>query len=126
MKSRMLILIVLIMFMSGCATAPGRIRANYVSPVQYYAWKCGQIHSEMIRVRAKVLELSGAQQAECVKDTVALTVGLFLCWPALFFMLGDDQKQEIAQLKGEYEALERAAIHNECGFINLTEEDKGE
>jgi len=126
MKSRMLTLIVLLIFMSGCATAPGRIRANYVSPIQYYAWTCGQIHSEMIRVSAKVASLSGTQQAECVKDTVALTVGLFLCWPALFFMLGDDQKQEIAQLKGEYDALERAAIHNECGFINLMEEEREE
>jgi len=126
MKNRMLALIVLLFFMSGCATSPGRIRANYVSPVQYYAWTCGQIHSEMIRVKAKVLELSGVQQGEAVKDTIALSVGLVLFWPALFFMLGPDQKQEIAQLKGEYEALERAAIHNECGFINLMEEEREE
>lgn len=37
-------------------------------------------------------------------------VGLVLFWPALFFLAGDDQKEELARLKGEYEALEKASI----------------
>jgi len=115
-KNKILTLLVMAIFVSGCATAPGKIKASYVSPVQYYSWSCEQIQLEMARVSAKVSELSGVQQGERTKDTVALTAGLIIFWPALFFMMGDDQKQEIARLKGEYEALEKAAIHNECGF----------
>ena len=30
--------------------------------------------------------------------------------------MGDDQKEEIASLKGKYEALETVAIEKNCGF----------
>jgi hypothetical protein len=43
-------------------------------------------------------------------------VGLVLLWPALFFLAGDDQKKQLASLKGEYEALHQAAIRQDCGF----------
>ena len=41
-------------------------------------------------------------------------VGLFLFWPALFFLAGEDKEDELAQLKGEMEALEEAAIDKKC------------
>ena len=124
MIKRILSLILLVVFVSGCATAPGSIKASYVSPVTYYGWSCQQISSEMARVSAKVADLSGAQQGERTKDAVALTAGIIVFWPILFFMMGDDQKQEIARLKGEYEALEKAAIHNECGFITELQKER--
>ena len=44
-------------------------------------------------------------------------VGMILFWPALFFLAsGEDNKGEIARLKGEYEALESAAIKNDCPY----------
>jgi hypothetical protein len=43
-------------------------------------------------------------------------VGLVVFWPALFFLAGDDQKEALARLKGEYEALQAAAIRKDCGF----------
>jgi uncharacterized protein YceK len=124
MIKKIVYLVLLVVFISGCATAPGKIKASYVSPVTYYSWSCQQIEAEMARVSAKVSDLSGAQQSERNKDAVALTAGLVIFWPALFFMMGDDQKQEIARLKGEYEALEKAAIHNECGFITELQKER--
>jgi len=41
-------------------------------------------------------------------------VGLVLFWPALFFLAGSDKKDELARLKGEYDALEQAAIQKDC------------
>ncbi|WP_200241917.1 hypothetical protein [Lamprobacter modestohalophilus] len=41
-------------------------------------------------------------------------VGLVLFWPALFFLAGGDKKDELARLKGEYDALEQAAIQKDC------------
>ncbi|MEA3643102.1 MAG: hypothetical protein VBE63_24640 [Lamprobacter sp.] len=43
-------------------------------------------------------------------------VGLVLFWPALFFLAGDDQKEELSRLKGEYEALQQAAIRQDCAL----------
>jgi len=41
-------------------------------------------------------------------------VGLVLFWPALFFLAGEDKKEELARLKGDYEALQQAAIRQDC------------
>ena len=41
-------------------------------------------------------------------------VGLLLFWPALFILAGSDHSDELARLKGEYEALETAAIQKKC------------
>lgn len=67
-----------------------------------------------MRVSRKVQEVSGHQDKEASGDAVALGVGLVLFWPALFFMIGDDKKDELGRLKGEYEALEQAAIQKNC------------
>lgn len=56
----------------------------------------------------------GAQKKQADTDAVAMGVGLVLFWPALFFLAGDDQKEELARLKGEYEALQQAAIQKDC------------
>ncbi len=75
---------------------------------------CNQIRQEMQRVSRHVHEVTGQQQGEATGDAVALGVGLVLFWPALFFMIGDDKEEELGRLKGEYDALEQAAITKEC------------
>ncbi len=77
---------------------------------------------EMQRISRRVHEVSGQQQKEADGDAAALGVGLVLFWPALFFMIGKDQEAELARLKGEYEALEQAAIEKECNVAAEIEE----
>ena len=43
-------------------------------------------------------------------------VGLVLFWPALFFLATPDQKEELAQLKGDYDALQAVALQQRCGI----------
>ena len=69
---------------------------------------------EMMRISRRVNEVAGIQDDKAQKDAVALGVGLVLFWPALFFMPGKDKAEELARLKGEYEAIEQAAIQKEC------------
>jgi hypothetical protein len=46
-----------------------------------------------------------------------MALGLVLFWPALFFIGGDGpEAQEYGRLKGEYDALEKASIQEECGY----------
>jgi len=116
--------IVLFFFLAstfGCANKSADISSAYVSPTQYNSLDCDQVGAEMQRVHRKVLEISGQQDNTATKDSVALGVGLVLFWPALIFMAGGDHKSELSRLKGEYEALDQAAIQKKC---SLTEERK--
>lgn len=99
---------------AGCSKKAAKIEPAYVSPTLYQHFDCGQIRQELVRVSTKVRQISGHQDDEAQKDAVALGVGLVLFWPALLFMAGDDRKGQIADLKGEYDALKEVAIQKDC------------
>ena len=113
---RIISICIITLFLAGCAAHPNTIRATYVSPLQYQGYSCNQIHQELIRVNQKISEISGQQSDEANKDALALAVGVVLFWPALFFMLGEDKKDELSKLKGEYEALKGMAIRKGCNI----------
>jgi hypothetical protein len=114
---RFMSMVCLICFLGGCATAPSNISASYVSPLQYQNSNCDQLQMELTKINQKVVEVSNSQQNAATKDAVALGVGLVLFWPALIFMIGGDRKEELANLKGQYEALECVSIQKECEFV---------
>lgn len=113
-KTKIACLVVVALVVSGCSSRSDKISAQYVSPLQYQSYNCNQIRMEMQRLGRRVNEVAGVQDSEATKDSVAMGVGLVLFWPALFFMIGKDQEQELSRLKGEYEALEQAAIQKDC------------
>ena|SRR5438045_1773796 len=100
--------------LSACADHADKIQGTYVSPVEYHDYSCKQIRQEMMRVSRKVNQVSGVQDRQASNDSVAMGVGLVIFWPALFFLAGHDQHTELAELKGEYDALEEAAIQKNC------------
>jgi|SRR6185312_15725435 len=102
---------------SACATQPDQIHAEYVSPTMYQSWNCDQIRDELARVTSRVQEVTGQQKRKATNDAVAMTVGLVIFWPALFVLaLGQDQKDELARLKGEYDALNQVQVANRCTY----------
>lgn len=101
--------------LAACASSPDKISAAYVSPIQYSGYDCDQVRSELMRVSGRVREVAGAQKQQANSDAIAMGVGLVLFWPALFFLAGgNDRKEELSRLKGEYDALEQAAIQKNC------------
>lgn len=98
----------------GCASDPDEIGSTYVSPNQYASYDCNQLENELKRVGGRVAEVTGQQEEEATGDAVATGVGLVLFWPALFFLAGDDKEEELKRLKGQHQALEKAAIKKEC------------
>ena len=101
--------------LSGCATNPDHISAQYVSPIQYQNFSCDQIGAELARVSSRVDEVTGQQRKKATDDAIAVGVGIVIFWPALFFLaMGQDKKDELGRLKGEYDALNQAAIQNHC------------
>ena len=115
-----------LLLVSGCATSPDKIGASYVSPMQYNNYDCDQTQAEMMRVSSKLREVCGVQQSKATTDAWAMGIGLIVFWPSLFFLIGGDKKEEVARLKGEYEALEQASIQKKCAFINEVVEKRNE
>ena len=99
----------------GCQTAPNKIPAAYVSPLQYANYDCDQIVAELARVGDKASQLNGDLEKKASADTTKMTVGLLVLWPTLFFLDGDSsQNAEYAKIKGDYEALQKVAIEKKC------------
>lgn len=112
-----LAVLMFIMSTASCAPQAKNVQASYVSPLQYQQYNCDQIGQEISRVSRKVSEVSGAQDSAASKDAVAMGVGMVIFWPALFFLIGGNRKDELAHLKGEYEAMERIAIEKNCTSV---------
>lgn len=114
MFKKMMVAGVCAAMVSGCASTSDKISATYVSPLTYANYDCDQIRMELTRVSSKVQEVAGAQNKQAKNDQVAMGVGLVLFWPALFFLAGSDKKDELANLKGQYDGLSAAAIEKKC------------
>jgi hypothetical protein len=104
--------------LAGCASAPNQITAEYVSPEQYTDYSCRQIREEMQDVSMQVRSMAAAQSGDRRRDEVAWGVGLVLFWPALAFLAEGDHKDELAGLKGQYDALKEASIRKDCASLN--------
>lgn len=103
--------------MAGCAKHTNEIPAQYVSPMQYSSYRCKQIQTEMQSVSSRVSEIGAQVEKTAGDDDVQMGVGLVLFWPTLFFLDGNTpQAAEYGRLRGEFDALEKAAIRKNCGF----------
>ncbi len=112
--------------LSACSSAPEKVSAQYVSPLAYQSYDCDQVSMELQRLNRRLISVTGSQKSAADRDSVAMGVGLVLFWPALFFLAGDDHAAELGRLKGEYEALESAAIQKKCDIANELEAAKKE
>ena len=106
------------MVLAGCSTASKDIAAVSVSPLQYQSYDCEQLTSESQRVQTRVTQLGGRLDEAASNDKAITGVGMILFWPALFALGGTKQQEaEYARLKGEYDAIQQAAISKKCPGI---------
>ncbi len=102
--------------LTGCSTASKDISPTYISPLQYQAYDCQQLGMEVQRIQGRVTELGGRLDKAASNDAALMGVGLVLFWPALFALGGTKgQEAEYARLRGEYDAIQQAAIQKKCG-----------
>ena len=67
----------------------------------YQNFPCEQLALEAQAISARAATAAGVQDQKATGDAVAMTVGLVVFWPALFFMKGDGaQAAEVGRLKG--------------------------
>jgi hypothetical protein len=107
--------IFLVFLVAACATSPKDITAAYVSPLKYADYDCEQIAMESANVERRVNTLYANLEGNAKGDKGKMAVGMILFWPALFFIDGDSPEgAEYSQLKGEYNALQTAAVAKKC------------
>jgi hypothetical protein len=103
--------------LAGCASSASDITPTYVSPIQYSSYNCQQLGLEAQSISARAAALSGAQDSQRTKDTLATTAAVIVFWPAAFFVGGDKQTAaELAQMKGQLVAVEQASIEKKCNI----------
>ena len=99
--------------LAACADSSDKIAASYVSPLVYQDYSCSQLGAELARVTARVSEVAGVQDDAASDDAAVMGVGLLLFWPTLFLLEGDTGREaELGRLKGEVDAIERAAAES--------------
>lgn len=104
--------------LTACASASKDIEASYVSSSKYGGKSCSSLEREFIEINGQVIKQSKKQDKKAEGDAVATGIGAVLFWPALFFIKGDSANADsLAGLKGEYEAVKRAAEKRRCSFI---------
>jgi hypothetical protein len=102
---------------AGCASRSEDVGASYVSPVTYQNYSCKELSLEAQRVSSAAATAAGAQDSQRTKDAVATTAAVVIFWPAAFFVGGDNAKTaELANLKGQMQAIEAASIQKKCGI----------
>ncbi|MEE8334028.1 MAG: metal ABC transporter ATP-binding protein [Alphaproteobacteria bacterium] len=104
--------------LAGCASSSENIQASYVSPLKYNSYTCPQMGEEYARVLGKSMQVNKRQDDTAGNDSVAMGVGLVLFWPALFFIASDDQKEDVANMKGNLNAIEEISIKKNCSQLS--------
>jgi hypothetical protein len=101
----------------GCASKSTEIAPAYVSPLQYQSYTCQQLAAEAQRISTQAATAAGVQDSQVTKDAVATAVAVIVAWPAAFLVQGDKgNAAQIAQMKGEMNAIEQASIQKNCGI----------
>ncbi|EKO3612627.1 hypothetical protein M3930_000233 [Vibrio metschnikovii] len=102
--------IFLFFLLTGCATASKDITPTYVSPLIFQGNSCNQIAAEEQRLRVRVSELGGRIDSKASRDKL-LVITPYTIW---FIGGNKDQEAEFARLSGELNALQQAAIQQNC------------
>lgn len=116
----MIILFTVAITLSGCAASSENYHLPYISPTQFQTYNCDELLAEIERIQARVSQLTGKSndKAQNNKDKWTLGADLSLSWAALFALSGTkEQEAEYAQLKSEYDAIQRWAITKKCSGV---------
>jgi hypothetical protein len=94
---------------AACANRPDSIHADFVSYERYTGLDCSALAQRLTDTDAKLADASAAQNNAANADAV----GVFLVLVPVSKLTGDHEA-EVAQLKGEKEAIETAQVKAKC------------
>lgn len=97
-------------FIAGCAKSPESIAPAYVSEVPYSQWSCKQLGEEQQRL-SSAYTVAAQQQEKARGNDIA---GVIILGLPVSSLSGDNIAPQIAELKGEQEAVRKAMILKNC------------
>jgi len=105
-----------VVILSACASSPDKMQSSYVSPMKYTDFTCKQIGMESENTSRRIQVLYNTLKKESDTDNWQVGLGLLVFWPALIFVEGGDgaEAAEYSRLKGQFEALQTAAVTKSC------------
>ena len=110
-----LLILLAIALTVGCATKPEDIQAVYYPDEAYQNHTCDALRAEMGQIQSRVLQATGQQRKQRKNDQIWGWTGALLFAPALFAIGGNDENAALlAQLKGQYEAIDRTYRAKAC------------
>ena len=105
--------------MTACASTPENVRSQYISPAQYASYNCEEIETDLRAISREVHALTGQQRRRANQDAWATGVGIVVFWPALFFLMRGDKQDDLARMKGEYDALVAQSRRKDCTGLQM-------
>ena len=113
-----------IVLMVGCASSAQSIKPVEIPVVKYRDHSCSQLKARFEDVGDRAMRLAEIQDTAVKMDTAALAAGAVSLWFPVIFMSGGANKEEIAILKGEITAIEKAANQKGCHEISSSIADQ--
>jgi len=112
----LILLIVTVVFVFGCAGNPNKMQASYVSDAYYMDYTCEELTRELSKVTNKCDSLYRSLKRDNTNDKWQMGAGMILFWPTLLLLEGGDgpEADEYCRLKGEKETLTNLARERGC------------
>ena len=101
--------------LAGCATRSADVLPRSADPASYALWGCDRVHDEIDRVQQRAADVAYAVDSRAGNNMIALGLGVTVFWPALLAMRSDGiEAEQLAELKGRYEALRQVVLQRPC------------
>ena len=107
------LVVVIAVALGGCAKDPDSIGPAYVSTVPYESWDCKQLTQETVRIE-QALAVASGQQKKARGNDVA---GVILLGLPVSSLSGDNIAPQIANLKGQRDAVAQTMILKNCSNL---------
>ena len=99
----------------GCATRSADIVPARANLTDFAGWDCNRLADEQDLVQRRAADLAYQVDERVGNNIIALGVGLAVFWPAILAMRpAGPEAQDLARLKGRFEALQTAARLRQC------------
>jgi hypothetical protein len=117
-----IILIIITIFIVGCASKSSNIISqpvSYEQRMQYQEYTCDKIKNELIFLKEKERKLNKIQDDHATSDKILISWGWILYGVPYVFLYGNKDKvtKELKITLGKEEALKKIAIDKNCKFI---------
>lgn len=101
--------------LAGCASRSGDVAPRPADPSTYAAWGCDRLFDEIDTVQQRAADVAYSVDSRAGNNMIALGLGVTVFWPALLAMRPDGlEAEQLAELKGRYEALRLVTARRPC------------